>query len=116
MDALDGPLPFPSREVVPDRALRWQALRLPLLREAGIIGCDADSWLGVRAPANTPVATIERQSEILRRAFARDDVVERVKGMGFVSSFREPAALTAFVMAEIERWSRVIRAGDIKAR
>ncbi len=87
----------------------------PLLRDEGITGCDADSWLGLWAPARTPQAVVDRLSGILQAAFARPDVVERARSLGFVVNLRSPGELEAHVQAEVRRWGDVIRAAAIAA-
>ncbi len=91
------------------------APELPTLIEAGVPGYEVSSWYGVFAPAGTPAPVLAKLNADLLKVMAMPDVREQ-----FVSRGDEPFAGTPdqaanYLKAEIAKWNRVIRQGNIKA-
>lgn len=89
---------------------------LPTLREAGIVGVEADAWVGLIAPAGTPP---EVQSKIHKEAAAAlaDPGVVASLAKQFVSPIgNSPDEFRAVLKEEHDRWAPIIAAGGIKAQ
>ncbi len=87
---------------------------VPTFAEAGLPGVDASSYWGVLAPAGVPPARLQ----ILSRAFAEavkvPELQPRLQQMGFVTMGTDGPAYGRLIAAEMAKWERVIRAGNIK--
>lgn len=78
-------------------------------------GFVTNEWNGVFLPAGTPKPIVDRLSAALNAAIAANAVVERMKQLSVTARANTPAEFASFVAAETERWSGVIRAGNIKS-
>ena len=91
-----------------------QLPNVPTMAESGIAGYDLQSWQAIFAPAGTPAPILQRlQSEVVK-IIKSPEIQERLGKLGM-----EPSALTAeqfaaFQVAEIAKWAKVIKAGNIK--
>jgi len=101
------------------KPLTTPALRdLPSLQEAGLKGFEVTIWQGLYAPKGTPPEVLARINAALKVALKDADFVKKQEGLGamVVSDKRmEPAEHKKFVMAEIARWSPVIKAAGVYA-
>ncbi len=87
---------------------------VPALGELGYKGMDADTFQGVFAPAGIPKAVLSRLHGDIMKAMAAPDVRERLAAIAMEPVGNTPEAFTAQVKADIARWGRVIREGNIK--
>lgn len=87
---------------------------VPLLKDQGVVGCEADSWLGLLGPAGMPPAMVDRYYRAMADAFAKPAIHNAIVNAGMVVNIREPAVFRRHMAAEIDRWAAVIRAADIK--
>jgi tripartite-type tricarboxylate transporter receptor subunit TctC len=87
---------------------------VPALGELGYKGMDADTFQGVFAPAGIPKAVLARLHGDIMKAMAAPDVRERLAAIAMEPVGNTPEAFTAQVKADIARWGRVIREGNIK--
>jgi tripartite-type tricarboxylate transporter receptor subunit TctC len=88
---------------------------VPTISEAGFPGQEADTLIGVLAPAGTPKAIVDLLHREIVRSVALSDVRERLDAIGFVPVANTPDEFAAVIRAESERWAKVIRAAKIKA-
>jgi tripartite-type tricarboxylate transporter receptor subunit TctC len=72
-------------------------------------------WNGVFLPAGAPKAVVDRLNAALNAAIAASAVVERMAQLSVTARANTPAEFSSFVVAETERWSKVIREGNIKS-
>jgi tripartite-type tricarboxylate transporter receptor subunit TctC len=90
---------------------------VPTVDEAGAAGLHMSLWYGFWAPAGTPKAIVERLNAAVADALGDPAVRERLTGLGMEIPPREqqtPEALLAVQMADIEKWTPIIRAAGIK--
>jgi tripartite-type tricarboxylate transporter receptor subunit TctC len=92
-----------------------QAPDVPTLREQGIANADAESWAAFFAPANTPKPILDRLSGAIIAILNKPDVRERITKLGFTLNVREPEAFKPYLAQEIQTWSDIIKAANIKA-
>ncbi len=83
--------------------------------EQGYPGFETSQWYGLNAPAKTPEAVIRRLSEEAAKAAKSPLVVERFASDDAEAIGSTPAEYGAFIAAEQARWSKVVRAANIKA-
>ncbi len=90
--------------------------RVPTTVEAGVPAFQASGWNAMFAPKGTPKVIVERLAQAVSAAL--DDPVTRGKleGIGaIIPQKRGPDAMRALVASEVEKWTPVIRAANIKA-
>ena len=83
--------------------------------EQGVPGFSALAWWGVIAPAGTPPALVKRMHEELSRALKDPVVSEKLTGQGMDIRGGGPEELDRFLRAEIARWAKVVKDGNVKA-
>ncbi|WP_431302776.1 Bug family tripartite tricarboxylate transporter substrate binding protein [Sediminicoccus sp. BL-A-41-H5] len=96
-------------------AARREALLpdIPTTAEAGAPGFEAGSWHMLTAPRGTPQAALDRLEAALGRALGEPALVAAMAQQGVAARFRNQRDAAAFFTAERERWTRVIREGNI---
>lgn len=87
---------------------------VPTLTEAGV-PVVVVNWYGLIAPAGTPKAIIGRVSGETAKAMRSSDVVKRLIAEGSEAVGSSPEEFAAFIRAEHEQWSGVIKQAGIKA-
>ena len=91
-----------------------QLPNVPTMAESGIAGYDLQSWQAIFAPAGTPAPILQRLQTEVVKIIKSAEIQERLGKLGM-----EPSALTAeqfaaFQVAEIAKWAKVVKAGNIK--
>jgi tripartite-type tricarboxylate transporter receptor subunit TctC len=81
---------------------------LPTFSEAGGSVTGGDIWYALFAPAGTPEPVLKRLREAVREVLAQNDLVERLRGVGYELGGSTPEALGQRVRSDMERWRRVI--------
>jgi tripartite-type tricarboxylate transporter receptor subunit TctC len=86
---------------------------VPTIAEAGIPGYEMDAWVGILAPAGTPHPVVERLNAEFNRALpkARD----KLAAQGLDIAGGTPQEFARVIGADFEKWSRVVKAANIKA-
>jgi tripartite-type tricarboxylate transporter receptor subunit TctC len=88
---------------------------VPTMEEAGFKGFEETAiWLGLLAPAGTPVEIANRLHRETLKALALPEVKKRLEGLGAVSADKGPAEFSAYLKSDADRWTRVIKASGIK--
>ena len=77
-------------------------------------GFQASNWFGIAAPRNTPPEIIGKLNREINVALAEPDIKVRLADLGAASLAGSPADFGRFIAAEAEKWSKVIRAANIK--
>jgi tripartite-type tricarboxylate transporter receptor subunit TctC len=88
---------------------------VPTVAEQGYPGFESVGWIGLAAPAKTPLAILERLNGEIHAMLARPDVKERLASLAFVPVGDTREQFGAFMKAEIEKWGRLARASGAKA-
>ena len=89
---------------------------LPTTAEAGFPDIAVSTWYGLYAPRGTPKPVIDKLSVSLQTALKDPTVIERFAQLSMepVSQDRAtPAALDAFLKAEVDKWAKIIKAAGI---
>jgi tripartite-type tricarboxylate transporter receptor subunit TctC len=105
--------------VTTPRRLTIPALKnLPTLQEAGLKGADVTIWHGLYAPKGTPPDVQKKLNDALKAALKDPEFIRKQEGLGAVvvtDKRMEPAEHKKFVVAEIGRWSPIIKAAGVYA-
>ena len=90
------------------------APEIPTIAESGLPGFEVSAWDGIFAPAGTPPAVIERLNAAIRAALADPKVREALVARGTQPVTSTPDELARHVVAESEKWARVVRQSGAK--
>jgi tripartite-type tricarboxylate transporter receptor subunit TctC len=85
------------------------------LEEQGLKGVDTNNWYALFAPAKTPAATIDALNKALRRTLTNPAVHDRLLKSGAEPAPSTPAELASLVKQDTDKWSKLIRAKNIRA-
>jgi tripartite-type tricarboxylate transporter receptor subunit TctC len=89
---------------------------VPTLIEQGIPGVTVYAWWGILAPAGTPKPILDKFHSELQKALNLSDVRKTLTeslGMELIAS--SPEALQKWIVAEMERWGKVVKDNNIRA-
>src|SRR5437016_1870507 len=78
-------------------------------------GYEASSWLGICAPRNTPVEIIDKLNREINAGLSDPRMKARFVDMGGAALPGSPADFGELIVAETEKWAKVIRAANIKS-
>jgi tripartite-type tricarboxylate transporter receptor subunit TctC len=76
---------------------------------------EAQSWVGILAPAGTPRAVITRLNDVLRKAVAQPEARERFAQQGYEIVGSSPEQFGAWIRSESAKWGKIIRERGITA-
>ena len=91
------------------------APELPTVAESGLPGYEATLWWGIFAPSKTPRPIIDRLNAEIHKAIATPDMKKVFTDFGAEPEPTTPDAFSAYVKAEIAKWTKVVKAANIKA-
>ena len=81
---------------------------------AGLSGYEAYSWAAFMVPAGTPKDIVQRLSADIGKALADPQVKQRLYDAGAEAMPTTPEAFGKMLHTEIDKWTKVVRAADIK--
>jgi len=96
----------------PKRHPSWPDL--PTMAEAGVPDMEVPVWTAFFAPARTPPAIVARLQKEVARVVQTPEVRERFAGMGLEPVGGSSEDLGRRVARDIEKWTAVARAANIK--
>ena len=82
----------------------------------GMKGYEASNWYGMVAPAATPKTIIEKLHQDMVVVLGSSEVRDTLLARGIEAEASTPAEFTAYIKSETEKWGKVIRAAQLKAR
>src|SRR6267154_1654411 len=93
--------------------------RVPLLPEVPAMaefypGFVSIAWFSVSAPPKTPAAIAEKLSSAISDRLKQPEVAKRLDGLSAEAIGSNPAAMTALMKEDTERWRGVIRSAGVK--
>ncbi len=96
-------------------ATRTQVLPdLPTVSET-LPGFDATAWDGICAPKGTPSAIVEILSNNITAGLADPQLVAKIKDLGGETVPMGSAEFSKFVIAETEKWAKVVKFANMHA-
>ena len=78
-------------------------------------GYEASNWYGMMAPAGTPKPVIDRLQKDLNAVLNNSSVRDQLASQGIESAPSTPEEFTNYIRSETAKWSKVIRAANLKA-
>jgi len=77
-------------------------------------GYEADVWHGVGAPKNTPADIIAKLNKEIGAALADPRMIAKFANLGAEPMPMSPGEFGQFVIAEIDKWAKVVRFAGVK--
>jgi tripartite-type tricarboxylate transporter receptor subunit TctC len=77
-------------------------------------GYEADVWHGVGAPQNTPADIIAKLNKEIGAALADPGMIAKFANLGAEPMPMSPGEFGRFVVAEIDKWAKVVRFAGVK--
>lgn len=87
---------------------------VPTVAEAGLPGYEVSVWWGLVAPAKTPPDVVRLLNAETNKALANPAVANKLAELGVVVTPGTPDQFAAFVRAQTELWSGVVKSAGIK--
>jgi tripartite-type tricarboxylate transporter receptor subunit TctC len=87
---------------------------LPTMIEAGLPGFVTATWFGLLAPAGTPNTVINTLNTVVVKAVQQEEFRTQLAKIGIDPVAEPPEYFHKFLLEEIERWSKVVKAAKIK--
>ena len=88
---------------------------VPAAKEAGFPSLVMTFWVNFAAPAGTPRPVIDRMNHEVVAALQKPAMKARLNDLGLDAVGGTPEQATRLVESEIQRWSAIIKAANIKA-
>ena len=87
---------------------------VPTLAESGITDFEGDTLQFILAPAGTPNAVVQKLNSEISKALASPELKEKLLSMGYIVYYYSTEQTAQKIKSEIDKWARVIKAGNIK--
>jgi len=87
---------------------------VPTVKELGFAGMEAVGFQGLVGPANMPKDVVDRLSGELAKALAQPEIKAKFAAAGAEVHSLGPVEFAAFVKADNEKWSRLIKARKLQ--
>ncbi|HTF15557.1 MAG TPA: tripartite tricarboxylate transporter substrate binding protein [Burkholderiales bacterium] len=88
---------------------------VPTTEEAGLKGFEIDYWYAVLGPAGLPRPVVEQLRREIAAIVNAPETKESLLAQGSIAVGSTPEELTALIRREYELWSKVVKAGGVKA-
>ncbi len=88
---------------------------LPTIAEAGVSGYEAMNWWGIIAPAGTPKEVVDKVHAALTAVQDSPETRKHLESEGAAVVKMSSAEFGQFMVAEMDKWGKVVKAGNIKA-
>jgi tripartite-type tricarboxylate transporter receptor subunit TctC len=86
---------------------------VPTLSQVGFPGLEIDGWIGLLAPARTPLEICAKLNAAMNAVVATPNVDKRLRELGYEPSAVALADATILLTTSIEKWGRMIQATGI---
>lgn len=88
---------------------------IPTMTESGLPGYESAVFVGILAPAGTPVSVINRLNLEIVRIVNSEEVRQKFFNAGADAVTSTPAQFAAKISSEIAKWGKIIRDAGIRA-
>ena len=82
---------------------------IPTFKETGVLDVVASAWIGLVAPAKTPLAIVERLNREFVAALKDPATAEKLRAQYMEPQPGTPAEFAAYLQEELKRWTPVIK-------
>jgi tripartite-type tricarboxylate transporter receptor subunit TctC len=89
---------------------------VPTVFEAGFPYLENTFWLGVVAPAKTPVEIINKLNGAFRESLKSPETRARLANLGAEIKIGTPAEFGEYLAEELAKWNRVVKDADITVK
>jgi tripartite-type tricarboxylate transporter receptor subunit TctC len=89
---------------------------VPTIEEAGVPGYVADNWWGIVAPAGTPQPIIDKLYRDIQDVLKSPELTAAFAREGAAAVTMSTADFGKYMEAEMAKWARVVKEGNIKAQ
>ena len=87
---------------------------LPTVAETGLAGFETSVWIGLLAPAATPLEIVERLNKEIARVLAQPEIKNQFASQGIDPMGGTPEQFAAYIREETTKWARVVQASGSK--
>lgn len=87
---------------------------LPTLAEQGIRGVEVVAWYGILAPRGTPRPIVDRLNGAIGEALRQPEMIKRLRADGSDAVSSTPDEFRALLIADREKWSKLVKQAGIK--
>jgi tripartite-type tricarboxylate transporter receptor subunit TctC len=87
---------------------------IPTMEEAGVQGCESDTWNALTAPPKTPDDVVAKLNAAVGTALQAPDLLEHFAAINLSPGGGSSAEMAALVKQETKRWGDVIKAAGIE--
>ncbi|WP_151447655.1 Bug family tripartite tricarboxylate transporter substrate binding protein [Lacisediminimonas profundi] len=87
---------------------------VPTISESGYPDFQVVTWFGLFAPAKTPAHIVEMLHREVAEAVRSPEVAKKLLDLGAEPTSNTPAEFAALVKSDIAKWSKVVKAANIK--
>ena len=88
---------------------------VPTVSEAGVPGYEHTGWSGIMVPAGTPRPIVERLNAEINKLLAKPATKAIWDKQGAETMSMTPAEFEAYLRADLEKWAKVVKAGEHQA-
>ncbi|MFN9154435.1 MAG: tripartite tricarboxylate transporter substrate binding protein [bacterium] len=88
---------------------------VPTMIEAGYPDFEASTWFGLLAPSGVPAEIVQRLHAEVVKLLAGRELQQRLASEGAVAVGTTPTEFAAYIRSETEKWTRVVKAAQIRA-
>lgn len=88
---------------------------LPTIAESGFPGFEAVGWIGIAAPAKTPVPVLDKLNGEIVRIISSPEMKERLATLAFTPVGDTRQQFSRFMQSEIAKWGKAVRESGAKA-
>jgi tripartite-type tricarboxylate transporter receptor subunit TctC len=82
---------------------------VPTIAEAGVPGYEATVWIGMLAPAGTPIEIVAKLNGEIGKLVRTEEVKKLLAPTGMEPDPDTPAQFAAYLKADYDKWGKVVR-------
>jgi tripartite-type tricarboxylate transporter receptor subunit TctC len=87
---------------------------VPTISESGFSGYDAPIWTALMAPKGTPAPVLAKLRNTVAEILKEKDTIEKMQSLGLEPGDADASALSKRIVSDINRWTSVAKAANIK--
>jgi tripartite-type tricarboxylate transporter receptor subunit TctC len=87
---------------------------LPTIAEEGVAGYETTIWLGLFAPAKTPLAMVQKLNKEVQDAVNSAEYKDKLAALDIQPRLSSSQELANFLKADLGKWARVVKDAGIK--